>query len=88
MHNLRCHIAWLTRNHTLDVIGSDIVVVAYQHVAGLGIYEEIAVINILIAESLEMQVYERVHHIYGSVEAYDIRFEDCFGLAGRGGKRH
>ena len=75
------HVSGLAQNARAGAVFGDVVGIADQHVAGLGIDEEIAVIEVLIAVTVVVQYAERRHDAYTRLGSRSKRREIALARA-------
>lgn len=78
--HFRSHISRFAGYVVAMAVDNDILVVAYEDVAGEWICEEVAVVDVLVAASCQMQAAEAVGDGYGRIEARCAGAEVCLGI--------
>ena len=77
-HNFGCHIACLASHTEIGTMEDDIVVVTDEDFARLRIKEEVAIVEVLVTESLDMQRFESIADINSCAKEGLQRVETLF----------
>ena len=67
-YHLRCHISSFAEDAHAGLVGCNVIVIADEHIARLGIDEEVAIVHILIAQATDMEFLEGCAYLKAGVQ--------------------